>query len=141
MASINLKAQSGNRIVVTLDNKQVGLIQSIRASDDYAPDPASGVGDIHVQEYVPTMARHNLSVSYMVLFVGGMREAGISTLNGDDALVGRVFDIACYSKDTGAVLRTYHGCSFASGDIDVTKHAIVVTNATFMALDVTGAGL
>lgn len=141
MASTNLKARSGNRIVVTFDGLQIGLVQSVRASDDYSPEPASGIGDIHVAEYVPTMARHTISVSSMVLFTGAMREAGISTLNGDDALEGRVFDIVVYSKDDGSELRKYVGCSYASGDIEVNKHAILVTNAQFNALDVSGAGL
>lgn len=141
MASINLKARSGNRIVATFDGKQIGLVQSIRISDDYSPEPASGIGDIHVAEYVPTMARHSLSVSAMKLFIGDMRQAGITSLNGDDMLVGRVFDILVISKDDGVPLRKYVGCSFASGDVDVTKHAIIVTNASFNALDVVGDGL
>lgn len=141
MATTNLKARSGNRIVVTFDGQQIGLVQSVRASDDYSPEPASGIGDIHVAEYVPAMARHTLSVSTMILFTGAMREAGISTVNGDDALEGRVFDIVVYSKDDGAELRKYVGCSYASGDIEVNKHAIIMANAQFNALDVTGLGV
>jgi hypothetical protein len=141
MPSINLKARSGNRVVPQFDGKQIGLIQSVRMSDDYGPEPASGIGDIHVQEYVPTMARHNIAVSSMVLFKDAMREAGISALDGDDVLEGKVFDIVIFSKDDGAELRKYMGCSYASGDVEVTKHAIIVSNAQFNALNVTGDGL
>lgn len=138
MSSINLKTRSGNRIVVVFDGKQIGLCQSVRASDDYGPEPASGIGDIHVQEYVPTMARHNLSVSTMVLNRGNMRDAGIAAANGDDMLQGKVFDIEVYSKDDGTLLRKYMGCSYASGDLEVSKHAIVMASGTFNALDVSG---
>lgn len=138
MASQNLKTRSGNRIVVTFDGKQIGLVQSVRMSDDYSPEPASGIGDIHVQEYVPTMARHNLSVSTMVLNAGSMRDAGIAVENGDAALQGLVFDIEVYDKDTGSLLRKYKGCSYASGDLEVSKHAIVMSSGTFNALDVVG---
>ena len=141
MATQNLKARSGNRVIVKFDGKQVGLVQSVRMADDYSPEPASGIGDIHVQEYVPTMARHSISVSSLVLFTGAMREQGITALNGDDVLQGLVFDIVVESKDDGAILRKYSGCSFASGDIDVSKHAIVVSSGQFNALDVSGAGL
>ncbi len=141
MATINLKTRTGNRIVVVLDGKQVGLVQSVRMSDDYSPEPASGIGDIHVAEYVPTMARHTLSVSAMVLNRKSLRELGIIGVNGDDVLRGRVFDIEQYDKDNGSLLRKYVGCSYASGDIDVSKHAIVMASATFMALDVTGSGI
>lgn len=138
MAQTNLKTRSGNRIVVVFDGKQIGLVQSVRMSDDYAPEPASGIGDIHVQEYVPTMARHNLSVSTMVLNQGSMLAAGIAMENGDDVLQGLVFDIEVYSKDDGTLLRKYVGCSYASGDLEVNKHAIVMSSGTFNALDVVG---
>lgn len=138
MATINQNVRSGNRIIVTLDGKQVGLVQSVRMSDDYAPDAASGVGDIHVQEHVPTIARHTLSVSTMVIKRKSLRELGIAVENGDDALVGRVFDIESFDKDSGELLRKYMGCTYASGDLEVTKHAIVMSSATFMALDVSG---
>ena len=140
MATQNLKTRSGNRIIVTFDGKQIGLLQSVRANDDYSPEPASGIGDIHVQEYVPTMARHSLNVSAMLLNRGAMLEAGIAAENGDAMLQGLVFDIEVFSKDDGTLLRKYTGCSYASGDLEVSKHAIVMQSGMFNALDVTGLG-
>lgn len=140
MAAINKKVRSGNRIAVLFDNKEIGLVQSVRSSDDYNPEPASGIGDIHVIEHVPTMARHTISVSNMVLYKGGMRKAGIAAVNGDEVLQGKVFTIVQYGKDDGEELRRYEGCSYASGDMETSKHAIVMANATFLALDVTGSG-
>lgn len=141
MATPNVKTRSGNRIVVLLDDKEVGLLQSVRGSDDYAPEPASGIGDIHVQEHVPTMARHMVSVSSMVLFQKNLRDQNITPENGDTMLLGMIFDIVVMAKDDGAVLRKYKGCSFASGDVEVTKHAIVMASGQFNALDVQGSGL
>ena len=138
MARENLKVRSGNRIVVVFDGKQVGLIQSVSANDDYSPGPASGIGDIHVAEYVPTMARHSLSVSAMLLNKGAMLQAGLVPENGEAMLQGLVFDFEVYSKDDGTLLRKYIGCSYASGSIEVQKHAIVMQSAQFNALDVTG---
>lgn len=134
----NLKTRSGNRIAVVFDGKQIGLIQNVSANDDYSPEPASGIGDIHVTEYVPTMARHSLSVSSMMLNRGAMLEAGIAVENGDGALQGLVFDFEVYSKDDGNLLRKYVGCSYASGSIEISKHAIAVQSAQFNALDVVG---
>ncbi len=141
MASRNQNVLSGNRIVVSFDGKQIGLVQSVRMNDDYGPEPASGIGDIHVAEYVPSMARHSLSVSAMVLKRKAMLDLGIAVENGDGALQGIVFDIEVFSKDDGSLLRKYLGCSYASGDLDVTKHAIVMQSGTFNALDVTGIGV
>lgn len=141
MAQSNLKTQSGNRVIVSFDGKRVGLVQSVRMNDDYSPEPASGIGDIHAQEYVPTMARHTLSVSNMALKFSQLREAGIHAENGDGVLEGIVFDIVVYDKDDGRELRKYVGCSFASGDVEVSKHAIIMQSAQFNALDVLGSGL
>jgi len=141
MATSNLQTQSGNRIVVEFDNKGIGLVQSVRMADNYGLEPASGIGDIHVIENVPSKAIHTVSVNSMVLFVGSMRAAGIAALNGDAALAGLVFDIVIYSKDTGKVLRKYVSCSYESGDVDVQAHRIVMETAQFKALDVTGDGL
>lgn len=138
MATKNQNVRTGNRFVVQFDGKAIGLCQSVDMRDDYAPEPASGIGNIHAQEYVPTMARHNLNVEEMVLNTKSMLAAGIALENGDDALNGIVFDIVATDKDTGTALRKYVGCSYASGGIQVRKHAIVVSNATFNALDVIG---
>jgi len=136
----NLKVRSGNQIIVLFDGRQVGMVRSVRGSDDYGPDPASGIGDIHVQEYVPTMARHSLSVSGMVLIKENMMSAGITPENGDAVLQGLVFDLEVYSKLDGKLLRKYVGVSYASGDIDIQAHQIVVSSGQFNALDVTGTG-
>lgn len=137
----NVKVRSGNRTVVMLGGLMVGLIQSVRASDDYSPEPASGIGDIHVQEYVPTLARHMLSVSKMVLIRETVRSAGITPENGDAILKGQVFDFLVLDRDSGELLKKYVGCSYASGDIDVSKHAIVMASAQFNALDTQGTGI
>lgn len=136
----NRKVRSGNRIVITYDGHQVGFVQSVRMNDDYAPEPASGIGDIHVGEWVPTMARHSITVSRMVLNADKMRERGIFAENGDAVLEGLVFDIESYSKDDGSLLRKYIGCSYASGDLEVQKHAIMIGSGQFYALDVSGGG-
>ena len=39
------------------------------------------------------------------------------------------------------LLRKYEGCSYASGDVDVTKNAIIMSSAQFMALRVSGTGV
>ncbi len=137
----NVKTQTGNRIVVVFDGKQIGLVQSVEMNDSYALEAASGVGDIHVQEYVPTMATHSLSVSAMLLKKGAMLEAGIVPENGEIALQGLVFDFEVYSKDTETLLRKYIGVSYDSGSIQVNKHAIVVQNGQFKALDTSGTAV
>lgn len=141
MATENLKVRSGNTIKVLLDGKEVGLLQQVRASDDYAPDAASGIGDIHVAEYVPTLARHSLTVSAMVLSRGALRAAGVVSENGEAALRGLELDIVVYDKLSGEELIKYVGCVNSGGDVEVSKHAVLMENATFLARDVKGVRL
>ena len=134
----NLQVRSGNRIIITFGGVQIGMLQSVSANDDYAPEPASGIGDIHVQENVPTIARHSLSVSAMVMNKGAMVKAGLAPTNGDAVLLGIVYNVEIYSKDDGTLLANYIGCSYASGSLEVTKHAIVMQHGQLLALDRTG---
>lgn len=141
MAKVNLKVRSANRIVVLLDGKQVGALQSVRFSDDYGLEQVYGIGDIDPIESVPTAARYSISVSNVVLNANSLRSMGIAPENGAAALQGLVFDIEQYDKDSGTLLRRYGGCSYASGDVDVSKNAILMSSASFMALSVSGTGV
>jgi hypothetical protein len=138
--AINLQTRSGNRIIATIGGKQVGLMQSLRMNDDYSPEPASGIGDLHVVEYVPGMARHTLNVSMMVLNTGSLYSLKLIPDNGNIVLQGIVLTIEAYSKDDGSLIRKYLGCSYASGDYEITKHAIVMQTAVFNCLDTTSVG-
>lgn len=141
MARTNLLAHSGNLIVIKQDNIEVGVIQSLRLNDDYAPEPLSGVGEITVQEHVPTIARYSLTVSYMVLRRQTMFSEELANITPEDALRGKEFDIEVLDKITGAVLKKYEGCFFASGDIEITKHAIISSSSQFMARRTSGTML
>jgi hypothetical protein len=138
MTTPRVTVQTGNRIELRFDNALVGMIQSLRASDDYGLQEVSQVGDIHVKEWVPSLARHTLTVSLVQLKTESLEKAGLAATNGDIVLQGNVFDIVIMDLDTKKELRRYLNCSFASGDVEVTKHQIVARNATFMATDVKG---
>lgn len=137
MGGANLKFKTGNRVEIMLDGALVGGAQSLDEQFDLSPEPGSGIGDIHVQEYVPTLARHTVHLTNMVLRATG-RLSG-ATENGDAALQGLVFDIMVVDKD-GGLLRKLTQASFAQGSLEVRKHAIVSASATFNALDASGSG-
>lgn len=141
MSTTNKVVNTGNMVALSFDGNIVGLIQSLRVSEDYAPEPARGVGSINVIEYVPTIARFHLQVSRMVLKNDNLRTAGVIFADANDALTGRVFDILIIDKDTKQVLRKYDGCSYATGDMEIRANAIIVSNATFMALSASGSGM
>jgi hypothetical protein len=137
----NLKVRSANRVAVVLDGKQVGAMQSVRFSDDYGVEQVYGIGDIEPVESVPTAARYSISVSNVVLRSSSLRAKGLVPENGAGALTGQVFDIEVYDKDTGELLRKYGGATYSSGSVDVTKNAILMSDAQFVCLTVTGTGV
>lgn len=133
----NSNVLSGNKITLQLDGKDVGVIQSARCSDDYSPEPATCIGSIAVTEWVPTLAKHTIAISHMTLSNKALRTQGLNYENGEAMLKGTIFDIL-FSEKGGTLSRKYTGCSYASGDVDVQANKIVVSNATFNALNVVG---
>ena len=135
----NLQVQSGNRIAVTFDGKQIGAMQSVRMSDDYGLEGVYGIGDADPIENVPSAARYSLSAQNVLLRKGAMRAAGLVPENAAAALQGLVFDVEVYDKDTGELIRKHVGCSYTSGDIDFQRNAIVIASAQFVCLGAAGA--
>lgn len=131
---------NGNECAVFLDGHEAVLLQNISGSDDYGHEPASGVGDIHVKEYVPALARHNISIDRLVLRKGDLMDKGIIFENGDAAMLGKTFDIEIFSKDptNPKILRKFINCTNTGGRVSVAAHRILVSDATFVGTDATG---
>jgi len=136
-------AFTGNLVLLKFGDVTLGTIQSMSVNDDYGPEPISGIGDIHVYEYPPTMARHTISVEYAVLKKKTLISLGVVPENGCERLKGMELDIEIYSKtgcDTiGSVVRSYRYCSLASGSFNIQAHRVIMSNATFNARDVKGS--
>jgi hypothetical protein len=129
---------TGNEVILYLNGVEVDLVQNLRGTDDYGFEPASGIGDIHAFEYVPTMARHSIAISKFALRLETAVTAGIIQENGDAALANAPIEIEIFSKLTGALIKKYLGVSNSSADIAVTAHRVVVEDANFVAIDTSG---
>lgn len=129
---------TGNNVDVFINGQKLQVMTTLRATDDYGLEPVTEVGNIHVREYVPTVARHAVSISKFLMSGESAITAGIITMNGDDAMVGRTFDIEIFSKASGVLLRKYINASNTSGDVSLQANRLIVTDANFVATDVTG---
>jgi len=87
------KVYSGNTIMVVIKNKPVGLLQDMTADEDFAPEPASGIGDPRVVEYVPTMYRISLAVSSMSLKKSSLFNVGVFPETIDTYLATEPFTV------------------------------------------------
>lgn len=123
-----------------MNGTEIGVLQDVKCTDDYAPEAISGIGDIHAQEYVPKMASHHIVANRMALRNSSLYSANVIPENGEAALEGRVFDIELYDTSTSTTepIRKYLKCSYAGGMLTVTKNAVISEQCTFKALDVSG---
>lgn len=130
---------SGNDVMVLLDNVvEVDLVQTIRGTEGFGHEPASGIGDIKVREYVPSIARYTVTFSRMVLTAEKLLGLGLVPETARDAMKGRRFTIAVYFKPAGPLIRKWIDAVYDGGDMNVTAHRISITDATFLATDAGG---
>jgi hypothetical protein len=133
------KVYSGNTIMVVIKNKPVGLLQDVTADEDFAPEPASGIGDPRVVEYVPTMYRISLAVSSMSLKKDSLFSVGVFPENIDKYLATEPFTVVVIDKVSKKTIRQYNNCIFGRGTLSVRKHTIVSHNCTLLATEALAA--
>jgi len=129
------KVYSGNTIMVVIKNKPVGLLQDVTADEDFAPEPASGIGDPRVVEYVPTMYRISLAVSSMSLKKDSLFSVGVFPEDVEKYLSTEPFTVVVIDKVTNKTIRQYLNCIFARGTLSVRKHTIVSHNCTLLSTE------
>jgi hypothetical protein len=129
------KVYSGNTILVVIKNKPVGLLQDVTADEDYAPEPASGIGDPRVVEYVPTMYRVSLAVSSMSLRKDSLFSVGVFPEKVETYLATEPFTVVVIDKVTKKTVRQYNNCIFGRGTLAVRKHTIVSHNCTLLSTE------
>ena len=129
------KVYSGNTILVVIKNLPVGLLQDVTADEDFSPEPASGIGDPRVVEYVPTMYRVSLAVSSMSLRKDSLFSVGVFPETVDNYLATNPFTVVIIDKVTNKTVRQYNNAIFARGTLAVRKHTIVSHNCTLLATE------
>ena len=134
----NQNVQTGNRLQIMFGGVLVGAMQSMRLSDGYNLEAVYGIGDIDPIENVPTRASYSFSVSNYALKLATLRSLGLVPENGAATLMGLVFDVQVYSRDSGLVLRTVKSVSYNSGDLDIRANAIIGQSSNWMGLGIFG---
>lgn len=128
---------SGNDVNVFIDDQPLDLVQTIRGTEGFGHEPASGIGDIRIREYVPSVARYTVTFSRMVLSAEKLMALGIMPETARDAMRGKTFTISVFSK-SGPLMRKWIDAVYDGGDMNVSAHRIVISDATFLATDAGG---
>ena len=134
---------TGNLARVVINNVEIELVQNVRISSAYGNEPVSGIGEIKPRGHVPTMYRGTATFSKMLMTNEQIARAGIVLRGPDEALRGNEFDIEIFRKpgpdgSGGGLVKKLIGCVNEGGDVAVTAHRIVVTDATFVGRDESG---
>lgn len=126
-----------NKIRLMVDGVQLNLVGRFEATDDYALEAVSGIGDIHVIEHVPTIALHRFTLNGYVEKTEKTISMGIIPENGDVALRGKTFHIEIFDTE-GPLLRKYEDAMCNNGSSSADAHRLYMKGATFHALDTAG---
>lgn len=59
--------RTGGKVLLRLDNKVIAFAQSARFRDDYGLEPVQIIGQLQAIEYVPTHARHEITITMLVV--------------------------------------------------------------------------
>ena len=157
----------GSRIRVLLDgagSDVVGYAQGARCMDDYGLEPVQVLDQLEVLEYVPTHARHQINMNFLVLRTKSLQKANLAPVAGgrwsaldrntDGSLNSAVVETG---KGTPGALRALHSktyaieildslaanapalvkytrCYFNSQNVEVGANRIMATDATWYAV-------
>lgn len=139
MSTLNKNVVTANNVVVSIDGKQIGAVQSLSIQDNYALTGVYEIGNIDPLENPPTQATYSVSCKQVIINAKSLRSLGITPENSEVVLQGLVFDIEALSKE-GVSLRKVRGCSYDSGTVTIDKNQVVITDAQFKALSISGQG-
>lgn len=63
----NTGVRTGGKVVIYMDGYPIAFAQSARFRDDYGLEPVNVIGQLQTIEYVPMHARHEITISVLVL--------------------------------------------------------------------------
>lgn len=136
---------TGNLIYVTIDNKVIGLAQSLKVEEKINFTPEWGIGDVLVQEYVPGIYQCSLSMDSVLIkkrahdmAVNSVTQTGIlPSINSSYALIGylnkNMFTIEV-RNDENEVIRKFEKCRYVGGTTVFQKHKVVIHNFNAVCL-------
>lgn len=98
------KVRSANACLIVIRNSIIGITTSLRLAGDFNLQDQAGIGDNVIVEYVPGIARVNVSLSGVLLISQNYTAAGILPANSvRDILNQEPFDVGVYSTIPGTM--------------------------------------
>lgn len=79
----NTGVRTGGKVIIYMDGYPIAFAQSARFRDDYGLEPVHVIGQLQTIEYVPMHARHEITISLLVI-----RNSSLSKLGLEPASAG-----------------------------------------------------
>ena len=123
----------GNRAVLKLDGEVIGIVQNVDFNDSFGLQKLSGIGDREGQELVDGETDYSFNLTKSFVYGDRLVDKGFSPTS-TDPLTGVEFELEIYDKISGRTLEHYSGCKINTVGRSYGKHAIIMENASGMAL-------
>jgi len=117
--------RTGGKVLLKMGDKVIAFAQSARFRDDYGLEPVQIIGQLQAIEYVPTHARHEITVTTLVV-----RNASLVSMGLEPGSAGS-FGILTPENTSGAVGQGIVNASPGRVGTDEPGSAIGAWNATF----------
>jgi len=125
---------SGASIILKIDGQEIGRAQGIDGRRSFGTEGLYELGSIMPQEHVFNRYEGSVSLEKFYVKNKSLKDLGLLSL-GADVLKRDKINIEVLDKETGAIVRTYRGCSAQDYSESFRVGAISGENATFAYLE------
>lgn len=125
--------QAGHTILLKIDGVTVGKAQGLEGDRSFGTEGIYEIGSIMPVEHVNNRYEGSVSLERFFVRNGDLAKAGYASL-GEEVLKKNIITIAIYDKITGALVRSYEGCTIVNYRETFRVNAIAGENATFTYL-------
>lgn len=120
-----------------INGELVPVLSQLTLDDDYGLQPLSGVGDGHVQEWIPGQFTHRATLAKALFKPESLFASKIIPENGDVIMQGVEYDVEVFFKD-GGTARKLENAKCGTNSTRLRMHGILEVDATFVGRDVSG---
>lgn len=124
---------AGHTIRIRMRNQIVGRLQGIDGERDFGTEGVYEIGSIMPQELINLRYEGRFNCERFYVRKKDLAKIGLASV-GEEVLKKEPFVVEVVDKYTGAVSRSYHGCTVANYRETIRVNSIAGENATFMYL-------
>ncbi len=131
--AVKQSVHSGHTINIRVGAAIVGRAQGIDGERSFGTEGVYEIGSIMPQEHVNNRYEGSINMERFFVRKNDLKKAGLASV-GEEVLQKDVITIEIVDKYTGAVVRSYHGCTIVTYRETFRVNSIAGENATWTYL-------